>query len=122
MKLKDILKNTSYDDVLFTEEEKTAIENSIVVKKPKDAGVPYIQCFIRKKEIKVTPEEVIRQLFAYRLVHTYQYPLSRIQAEAPINIGREVKRADIIIFDKDRPNVPYIIIELKKPKLKDGKE
>jgi hypothetical protein len=32
------------------------------------------------------------------------------------------KRADIVIFDKLNPSAIYIIIELKKPKLKEGKE
>ena len=31
-------------------------------------------------------------------------------------------RADIVIFDKDQTYSPYIIVELKSPKLKDGKE
>lgn len=42
--------------------------------------------------------------------------------EYPVNFGREVKRADIVITDKDDPTIPYIIVELKKPKLKEGKE
>ncbi|MGL5878295.1 MAG: N-6 DNA methylase, partial [Xenococcaceae cyanobacterium] len=51
----------------------------------------------------------------------YQYPVSRLAVEYGVNFGREVKRADIIILDRDRPTVPYIIIEVKKPNLKDGK-
>jgi type I restriction enzyme M protein len=39
-----------------------------------------------------------------------------------VNFGREVKRADIVIMDKDRRDAVYILVELKKPKLKDGKE
>lgn len=42
--------------------------------------------------------------------------------EYPIHFGREVKRADIVISDINDPLVPYIIVELKKPKLTDGKE
>lgn len=45
-----------------------------------------------------------------------------MKLEYPVYFGREVKRADIVIMDEDRPIVPYIIIEVKKPKLKDGKE
>ncbi len=45
-----------------------------------------------------------------------------MQLEYPVYFGREVKRADIVIMDEDRPTVPYIIVEVKKPKLKDGKE
>lgn len=37
-------------------------------------------------------------------------------------LGSEIKRADITIMDKDQPLVPYIIVELKKPKLSEGKE
>jgi type I restriction enzyme M protein len=122
MNSQDILNKTAYADILFTETEKTAINNAIVIKKSRGADVPYIQCQIRKKEIKATPEELIRQLFVYRLLNTYQYPASRMELEHGVSFGREVKRADIVIFDKDRPNVPYIIVELKKPKLKDGKE
>ncbi len=56
------------------------------------------------------------------MIHEYNYPTSRIEVEFPIHFGREVKRADIAFMDKDRPMVPYIIVELKKPKLSDGKE
>lgn len=45
-----------------------------------------------------------------------------MQLEYPVYFGRDVKRADIVVMDEDRPTVPYIIIEVKKPKLKDGKE
>jgi len=118
----DILNKTAYADILFSETEKTAINNALVIKQSRGSDVPYIQCMIRKKEIKATPEELIRQLFVYRLLNTYQYPASRMELEYGVSFGREIKRADIVIFDKDRPNVPYIIVELKKPKLKDGKE
>ncbi|WP_243458532.1 type I restriction enzyme HsdR N-terminal domain-containing protein [Nostoc sp. UIC 10630] len=50
------------------------------------------------------------------------YPLGRIQVEYGVNFGREVKRADIVVMDKDRPNTVYMLVELKKPKLKDGKD
>ncbi len=53
----------------------------------------------------------------------YGYPAKRIAVEYPITFGRDSsKRADIVIFDPDRPTVPYIIIEVKKGKLRDGKE
>ena len=64
---------------------------------------------VRGKEIKLTPEEAVRQLYLYKLMHEYGYPADRIELEAPIHFGREVKRADIVISDKDRPMVPYII-------------
>lgn len=122
MKLNNIFKNTSYDDTLFSEEAILAVESVIFMKSVKGVEVPYITCIVRKKEIKLTPEEAVRQLYIYKLIHEYGYPMNRIQLETPIYFGREVKRADIAIMDKDRPTVPYIIVELKKPKLTEGKE
>ncbi len=56
------------------------------------------------------------------LLQDYHYPAKRIEVEYAVSFGVEKKRADIAIMDKDRPETPYIIIELKKPKLKDGKD
>ena len=122
MKLNELFKNTSYDDTLFSQDIITTIESRIFMKAVKGVEVPYIKCLVRDKEIKLTPEEAVRQLYIYKLMNEYGYPDSRIQLETPIHFGREVKRADITIMDKDRPTVPYIIVELKKPKLTDGKE
>ena len=122
IKLNELFKNTSYADTLFSEDAVAFIENAILIKTAKDVEVPYIKCLIRGKEIKLTPEEAIRQLYIYKLMNEYGYAAIRIQLETPIHFGREVKRADIAIMDKDRPMVPYIIVELKKPKLTDGKE
>lgn len=122
MRLNDIFKNTSYDDTLFSEDAIAAVESAIFMKPIKGVETPYIKCLVREKEIKLTPEEAVRQLYIYKLMHEYGYPTDRIQLETPIHFGREVKRADITIMDKDRPTVPYIIVELKKPKLTDGKE
>lgn len=122
MILNQIFKNSNYDDTQFTDIEKEAIERLIITKDIKGVEVPYISCLIRKKDIKLTPEEAVRQLFLYKLLNKYGYPEGRISLETPIYFGREVKRADIVIWDKDRPTVPYIIVELKKPKLTDGKE
>lgn len=122
MKLNDFFKNTSYDNTLFSEEAISYIESTIFMKSVKNVETPYIKCLVRNKDIKLTPEEAVRQLYIYKLIHDYGYPVDRIQLETPIHFGREVKRADITIMDKDRPIVPYIIVEIKKPKLTDGKE
>ncbi|HDL5682318.1 N-6 DNA methylase, partial [Mannheimia haemolytica] len=83
---------------------------------------PHIQCLVRKKDIKLTPEEAVRQLYLMNLHYEYDYPFERMELEYSVVFGREKKRADIVIFDRDNPNAVYIMVELKKPKLKDGKE
>lgn len=103
MTLNELFKNTTYDDTLFSVEDKSTIESRIFMKSVRGSEVPYITCAIRDKEIKLTPEEAVRQLYIYKLMNDYGYAASRIQLETPIHFGREVKRADIAIMDKDRP-------------------
>ncbi|GHV03338.1 hypothetical protein AGMMS50229_02180 [Campylobacterota bacterium] len=122
MNLNEILINSDYQDTIFSTGERKAIESSIIVRSIKDKETPFIQCLIRNKEIKLTPEEVIRQLFVYRLLHTYGYPKDRITLEQSVSFGKEIKRADIAISDQDNPDSIFLIVEVKKPKLKDGKE
>ncbi|NOQ64501.1 MAG: hypothetical protein GQ582_08315 [Methyloprofundus sp.] len=45
-----------------------------------------------------------------------------MKIEFIVHLGLEKKRADIVVMDKIQPTAPYIVIEVKKPKLKDGKE
>ncbi|MBD2140191.1 N-6 DNA methylase [Anabaena sp. FACHB-1250] len=122
MKLADILKDSNYKLSQFTAEEIAQLEKSIILKSSKSGETPYTVCLVRKKEIKLTPEEAIRQLYLRVLTERFYYPLNRIQVEYGVNFGREVKRADIVVMDKDRLNTVYMLVEVKKPKLKDGKE
>lgn len=122
MRLFEILKDSNYDLSLFSNVLIQQFEDSIFTKETKAGNVPYIKCVVRNKDIKLTPEEAIRQLYLLTLNQQYQYPYSRMQLEYAVHFGREVKRADIVIMDKIQPTVPYIIVEVKKPKLKDGKE
>jgi len=115
--LASILKDSNYSLSLFKESEIKDLESKIISKD----GKAYINCLIRNKEILLKPEEIIRQLYAAKLIDKYGYPKNRIKFEHPVSFGREVKSADIVIFDKDRPTVEYIIVEVKKPKLKEGR-
>ena len=83
---------------------------------------PVVFCPIRRRAIQLKPEEVVRQLYAERLLNHYRYPQDRVRFEHVVNFGRERKRADIVILDRDRPDTPFIIVEVKKPRLQDGKE
>jgi type I restriction enzyme M protein len=122
MNLADILKDSNYKLSQFTTAEIDRLEQTITLKESKSGEVPYVICLARQKAIKLTPEEAIRQLYLYVLTERLHYPLSRIQVEYGVNFGREVKRADIVVMDKDRPTTVYMLVELKKPKLKDGKD
>lgn len=119
--LKEILKDTKYELSLFSRAEIDSLASRIIVKENGEVKSYYVTCLIRDKEVMLKPEEVVRQLYVAKLMNEYHYPKKRIRLEHTVNFGREKKSADIVIFDKDRPTVEYIIVELKKPKLLDGK-
>ena len=118
----EIIKGSEYDLSLFTEEQINKLETAIQTKETQSGTQYFLTCQVRKKEIKLTPEEVVRQLYVLSLIEDYGYPVSRMVLEYEVTFGREKKRADIVIFDKVHTETPFIIVELKKPKLKDGKE
>lgn len=122
MKLKNILQDSHYSLDLFAKDSINKLESRIKSKETKQGLVPYVTCLIRDKEIKLTPEEIVRQLYLDKLINEYNYPKARIQVEYSVHFGREIKRADIVVMDKLQITSAYIIIELKKPKLKEGKE
>lgn len=123
MKLQNILKGSIYSLDLFSKDSIDSLENRIIDKIDKK-GKPYysVKCIIRDKEIKLTPEEIVRQLYTEQLITQYNYPKERIAFEYPVYFAHEAKRADIVVRDADDANVAYIIVEVKKPKAKDGRE
>ena len=116
-----ILKDSNYHLKLFTNAEVQGIREKIFTKTLRGKETPYIKCVVRDKDVQLKPEELIRQLYATRLLNQYQYPKNRLRFEHPVNFGREKKSADIVIFENGRPDTPFIIVEVKKPKLLDGK-
>lgn len=122
MKLSDIISGSQYNLTQFDSSKIEKLESRIELKTIKDKVIPYINCIVRNKLIKLTPEEIVRQLYLMVLIDDFHYPVSRMELEYVVSFGREKKRADIVIFDKQQTTAPYIIVELKSPKLKDGKE
>lgn len=104
--------------VLFNPKDVEALESELFEKN----GKSYLKCSASGKERMAKPEEIVRQLWIRKLIREYRYPVGSIQVEFPIHFGRQVKKADIVVVDKDRPTTPYIIVEVKKTRLKDGKE
>ena len=120
--IQTILKDSDYHLALFTEGEIEALEQRVSWKTTRGKKTPFITCVVRNKDVQLKPEEVVRQLYADRLIAEYGYPRKRLAFEYPVSFGREKKKADLVIFDKDRTDDAYIIVELKKPKLKEGKD
>ena len=119
--IQSILKDSNYHLGLFTDDEIASLREKIFTKTTRGKETAFVTCIVRDKKIQLKPEEIVRQLYAARLIKEYGYTKKRVAFEYPVNFGREKKNADVVIFDKDRPDAAYIIVELKKPKLKDGK-
>ena len=118
-----IVADSNYKIEQFNQTEIDSVETLITIKTyKKGKEVYYVKCQIRDKDIKLTDEELVRQLYINKLINEYNYPKEKMELEYSVSFGREKKRADIVIFDKCETTTPYIIVELKKPKLKDGKE
>lgn len=116
--VQDILKGSAYALTIFSEKEIKAIE--LFDKN----GKPYLTCAATDKPRPAKPEEIVRQLYVRKLMTHYGYPKERIAIEKPVYFGSSVheKAADIVISEMDAPTTPYIIVEVKKPKRKDGLE
>lgn len=115
--LHDILHNTEFRLDLFSPEEIAALE--LFDRK----GKPALRDHISGKDRPAKPEEIVRQLFLRQLTGRYGYPKNRIRVETAVQMGRDVsKSADILITDPDDPNAAYLIVEVKRPKEKDGIE
>jgi len=89
---------------------------------PFSTGNDEVQVYV--EEGKAGPEEIVRQLWVYKLIHQYGYKADEIDLEKSVQFGTEVgtKAADIIVYSDSSKITPKIIIECKKPKRKDGIE
>lgn len=108
-----------------------------VVTTGKDAGKTkyYLKSLIPfssgKEEIQVyaeggktAPEEIVRQLWVYKLMEQYGYKADEFDLEKSVQFGIEIgtKAADIIVYTDETKVTPKIIVECKEPKRKDGIE
>lgn len=73
---------------------------------------------------KSNPEEIVRQLWVWKLINYYGYDPEQIRCEIPVQFGSEVptKYADIAVYRKTDLETVKILFEVKKPKRKDGIE
>jgi len=75
------------------------------------AGRKLILDTIRRKFVKLTPEEWVRQNFVRYLIHEGKYPPGLIGIEVTAPYNKLKKRVDILIHD--RAGQPVMIVECK---------
>lgn len=68
---------------------------------------------LRKKYVRLTPEEWVRQHFIQYLVQEGRYPAGLIAVEYMFRFNKLIKRIDILVHDRD--GKPVMIVECKAP-------
>ena len=74
-------------------------------------GKQCVFCAWRRRWVRLTPEEWVRQHFLHRLVSDYGYPSGRIGVEVSIALGDAKKRCDAVVYDEQLR--PQVLIECK---------
>jgi type I site-specific restriction-modification system R (restriction) subunit len=70
----------------------------------------------RRRWVKLTPEEWVRQNFIRYLVEEKHYPASLMAVEHSLKINRQVFRADAVVFSTN--GQPLLLVECKAPEVK----
>jgi len=86
------------------------------IKIKEEKGERYIFDTIRKKYLKLQPEEWVRQNFIQYLIQEKSYPASLIEIEKGLKVNTLQKRADVVI--NSTQGKPLVLIECKAPKVK----
>lgn len=71
---------------------------------------------VRKKLVKLTPEEWVRQHVIKFLSEDLQYPISHMVSEKSLSIHTLTKRADLLVYDQMMQ--PALLVECKAPGIK----
>lgn len=74
-------------------------------------GYEEVWCAQRRKWVKLTPEEWVRQNFVQFLINNRQWPAGRIGNEVAIHVGKLERRCDTVVFDRE--GHPAVIVEYK---------
>ena len=70
----------------------------------------------RKKYVRLTPEEWVRQNFVKFLVKERSFPAGRIILEKTLIYNKLIKRCDILVYDRNMQ--PSVLIECKAPEVR----
>lgn len=76
-------------------------------------GKQYVLCTWRRKYVRLTPEELVRQTTLQLLVDEFGYPQHLIAVEVPIKVVGTQKRCDAIVYNQQMQ--PLMLIEFKAP-------
>ena len=68
---------------------------------------------LRRRYVRLTPEEMVRQCFINYLIEYKGYPAALMGNEVQLSVGEKKLRCDSVLYDRDMQ--PRMIIEYKAP-------
>ncbi|MCR5130801.1 MAG: type I restriction enzyme HsdR N-terminal domain-containing protein [Prevotella sp.] len=74
---------------------------------------PTIFDILRRRYVKLTPEEWVRQHFVHFLINEKGYPQTLLANEVKLQMGDKSMRADSVLYDRELH--PRLIVEYKAP-------
>ena len=75
---------------------------------------------VRKKYVRLSPEEWVRQHMIHFLVHDKKVPISLTAIEKLVMVNRLQRRFDILVYSKQHK--PWLLVECKAPEVKISQE
>lgn len=79
------------------------------------AGKPYIYDCLRRRTVRLTPEEWVRQHFVHYLIDHLRYPPELMMNEVSIRVAQRSKRCDTVIYNRNLR--PLVLVEYKAPEV-----
>jgi len=70
---------------------------------------------VRKKQVRLTPEEWVRQHWIMHLKAEYHMPITHMAVEHSLRLNNMSKRADIIVYNRFLQ--PALLVECKAPEV-----
>ena len=75
----------------------------------------YIWDPLRRKSVRNTPEEAVRQWFISVLHEGMKVPEHMMGSEVALKVGQKDYRADIVVYDRQAH--PVMVVECKRPEV-----
>ena len=76
-------------------------------------GKQYVLCAWRRKYVRLTPEELVRQTTLQLLEDEYGFPHGLVGVEVPIEVAGLNTRCDAIVYNQQMQ--PLMLLEFKAP-------
>ena len=97
---------------------KIGIEKNLISFNEDMSRITYV--FQNKERNFNNPEEKVQTETFLRLILDYNYPENRIRQFVPVTMGREVKEADIVVYENDMCTIPHILVECKRQEVSEA--